>query len=107
VNERAVVDSSPLFISSTADRRAAAHRAEEERVLARQRALDSQSAWDAAPHERIRRWERLHALTLPTAAVHPLVDIIAAHTKLSLDDITEEQQRRRALKETVVRPEAL
>jgi hypothetical protein len=77
--------------------RAAAQLAEQERALVRQRALDSTSEGAAAPDERIRRWEHLHALKLPSAAGHPLLAVIAARTRLTLNDITKEQQRRREL----------
>lgn len=80
-----------------AEGRAAAQLAEQERALARQRALDSTAEVDAAPAERIRRWEQLHGLTLPSALGHPLLAVIAARTKLTLSDVTDEQQRRRAL----------
>lgn len=77
--------------------RAAAQLAEQERALARQRALDSTAEGNAAPAERIRRWEQVHALRLPTAAGHPLLAVIAARTKLALSDVTDEQQRRHTL----------
>jgi hypothetical protein len=96
MNDKYSIDGSPVLPNSV-ERRAAAQLAEQERALGRQRALDSQSAWDATPAERIRRWEDLHALSLPRAAEHPLLAVIAAQTKLTLDDVKEEQQRRRAL----------
>lgn len=77
------------------DFRDAARRAEEERDFERRRALESQTAADAEPADRIRIWERLHALSLPTAASHPLVAVIARQTALTLTDVRNEQQRRR------------
>jgi hypothetical protein len=93
----------PVVIPGETTPRSAAQLAEKERTLARQRALDSLTAWDATPAERIRRWEDLHALALPPGAAHPLVAVIVAHTKLTLDDIRDEQQRRRAISQTTAR----
>ena len=78
------------------DFRAAARRAEEERAYARLRELELQTSSACSPEERIRIWERLHALRLPTAAGHPLVSVIAAHTQLSVRAVRDEQQRRGA-----------
>jgi hypothetical protein len=96
MNDKSILDGAAVLPNSV-ERRAAAQLAEQERTLARQRALDSLSAWDATPAERIRRWEDLCALALPRAAEHPLVAVIAAQTKLTPDDVRDEQQRRRAL----------
>ena len=89
-------DSSLALTSSAAERRAAALRAEEERAMERRIALDSQAAPQTAPQERIRIWERLHALRLPVSTSHPLLRLIAQQTGLSLHDIAEEQRRRLA-----------
>jgi hypothetical protein len=94
---RPPMDSSPLFTGSAAEYRAAVQRADAERALVRRRALDSQTAVDTGPRERIRLWERLHALQLPTGAAHPLLTVIATETKLTLLELREEQQRRRTL----------
>jgi hypothetical protein len=79
------------------DFRAAARRAEEERVYTRMRELELQSSSSCSPAERIRTWERLHALRLPVSAGHPLVSVIAAHTQLSVRAVRDEQQRRVAI----------
>lgn len=96
MNSKFTLDGAPV-LPNAAERRGAAQLAEQERALGRQQALDSLSAWDAMPSERIRRWEDLHALALPRAAEHPLLAVIAALTKLTLDDVRDEQQRRRAI----------
>jgi hypothetical protein len=93
----------PPFAFAPGDSRAAALRAEEERVHARRLELDSQSSAMHDAQERIRIWERIHGLRLPVSAAHPLVAVIAASTHLKLSDITEEQQRRRALSKPVAR----
>lgn len=97
MHDKSGFDSSTLFTGSVAERRAAVQRVDEERALARRQELDLQTSPINAPQERIRIWERLHALRLPTSATHPLVEVIAAQTELTLRDIKEEQQRRRLL----------
>src|SRR5262245_10709700 len=99
MDEKLVADPTSLLTGGPDERRAAAQRAEKERALARRRALDSQAAADIAPHERIRIWERLHGLSLPRSAAHPLLAVVVAQTKLTLRDVVDEQQRRRALGE--------
>jgi len=84
---------SPL--TTIADRRAAVQLADLERAEARLREIESQTSFVHSPEERIRIWERLHALSLPKGATHPLVAVIAAQTNLTAGDIVEEQQRRR------------
>jgi hypothetical protein len=46
------------------------------------------------PQARIRAWERTHGLTLPRAAAHPVLSSIAAATRLTLEQVHEEQKRR-------------
>jgi hypothetical protein len=89
------------IFGSPTERRLALERDAEERLLARQRALSEQTSLNNGPVERIRVWERLHALQLPKSATHPLLAVIARETELTLPDIHDEQQRRRA---TVVAP---
>ena len=52
------------------------------------------SATANAPDARIRAWERTHGLTLPRAAAHPVLNSIAAATRLTLDQVHAEQRRR-------------
>lgn len=47
-----------------------------------------------APAARIRAWERAHGLTLPRAASHPVLTSVAAATRLTLEQVQEEQRRR-------------
>ena len=47
-----------------------------------------------APAERIRAWERAHGLTLPRAESHPVLTSVAAATRLTLEQVREEQRRR-------------
>jgi hypothetical protein len=60
----------------------------------RARELAEQSSALLGPGARIRLWERLHHARLPERADHGLVNIIATATKLSVDEIHLEQQRR-------------
>jgi hypothetical protein len=48
------------------------------------------------PEVRIRTWERLHGLRLPTDPEHPIVDVIAVSTRLTLAEVRKEQQVRAA-----------
>lgn len=69
----------------------------EERAEAEERrrvALLDLSSMANAPAERIRAWERTHKLTLPKAASHPVLVSIAAATRLTLEQVQEEQRRR-------------
>jgi hypothetical protein len=91
---------SALFTSTPGERRAAAQRLEQERAEARRRELDEQTSMNNHPRDRIRIWERLHALTLPTSQSHPLVKVIAAQTHLSVGDVRAEQERRRGATNT-------
>src|ERR1700722_12877906 len=56
--------------------------------------LAEQSSRFKSAEERIRIWERIHAVTLPRDPAHRLVDIIAANTGLTDADVRGEQQRR-------------
>lgn len=79
---------------NTSDRRAAVQREELERETARKEQLASQSSPLNGPEDRIRIWERLHALNLPRSATHKLVRVIAAQTELSVQQVQDEQRRR-------------
>ena len=47
-----------------------------------------------SPAARIRAWERAHGLTLPRAESHPVLTSVAAATRLTLEQVHEEQRRR-------------
>jgi len=55
--------------------------------------LDLSSA-AIAPAMRIRAWERTHGLTLPRTETHPVLNSVAAATRLTLEQVQEEQRRR-------------
>jgi hypothetical protein len=48
------------------------------------------------PDVRIRAWERIHALRLPADPAHPILDVIAISTRLTIDEVREEQRTRAA-----------
>lgn len=48
------------------------------------------------PDVRIRIWEKLHGLRLPSDSAHPILDVIAVGTRLTLAEVREEQRARRA-----------
>jgi hypothetical protein len=76
------------------DPRAQALRAAEERAQERARLLERQASTLHTPEERIRLWEKLHALSLPRASTHPLLSLIATQTALTLEQVHDEQRRR-------------
>ena len=46
------------------------------------------------PEVRIRMWEKIHGLRLPTDPEHPIVDVIAMSTRLTIEEVHREQQSR-------------
>lgn len=58
--------------------------------------LAEQSSRLKTPEERIRIWERIHELPLPKDSAHRLMDLIAANTGLTRDEVREEIDRRAA-----------
>lgn len=64
-------------------------RAERRRLEQTEQCLSSSS-----PAMRIRVWEKLHGLCLPRNATHPVLEVIALATHLSLADIRQEQHTR-------------
>jgi hypothetical protein len=76
------------------ERRAKVRREQDERAAERQQQIALQSSPLSDPDERIRLWEKLHALTLPRSAAHRLLHVIAAQTNLSIQEVGAAQQRR-------------
>ena len=64
---------------------------EEERA---QRERIEQASELNTPTMRIRAWERLHRLTLPRGSAHAVLDVVAKATRLTLEQVHEEQRRR-------------
>jgi len=55
-----------------------------------------QSASSSAPEIRVRVWEKIHGLSLPKDTTHPLVNVIATQTNLTVAEVRHEQVVRRA-----------
>lgn len=83
-----------LGAMNISDRRAAVQREEAERAAERQEQIASQCSPLNSPEDRIRIWERLHAVSLPLSSTHRLVRVIATQTELSVQQVQEEQRRR-------------
>lgn len=81
---------------SAAERRAAAAQEQQQLADDRQQLILAQSSLHYDPQHRIELWERLHAMNLPRAANHQLVDLIATQTALTVAQVREEQIRRAA-----------
>lgn len=77
------------------DRRLAVERAEKERVAERNLRIEAQSSPLLTPQERVQRWEELHGVRLPTDPNHKLVRVIATQTALAIEQVRDEQTRRR------------
>lgn len=70
--------------------------AEQERAEHKRRELAEQRSDANPPMVRIRTWERLHGLRLPADPAHPVLDLIAVSTRLTLGQVREEQSARAA-----------
>jgi hypothetical protein len=101
---RSSVSDASLGAMNTSDRRAAIQREELQREAARKEELASQSSPLHTPEDRIRIWERLHAISLPKSATHKLVRVIATQTELSVQQVQDEQ-RRRAAPRSAIQPD--
>jgi hypothetical protein len=69
---------------------------ERERAEIRLRQLAEQRSDENPPEARIRTWERLHGLRLPSDPAHPILDVIAVSTRLTLAQVRDEQCARAA-----------
>jgi hypothetical protein len=69
---------------------------EHERAEKRRLELAEQRSDLNPPNVRIRIWERIHALRLPSDPAHPILDVIAISTRLTLEEVREEQRMRAA-----------
>jgi DNA topoisomerase VI subunit B len=78
---------------SLADRRAQAEHEQEQRRQERQQQIALLTSPLSTPEERIRLWEKLHALNLPRSPTHKLLRIIADQTELSLEQVLDVQSR--------------
>ena len=69
---------------------------EYERGEKRRQELAEQRSELNPPHVRIRTWERIHQLRMPSDPTHPILDVIAISTRLTLEEVREEQRMRAA-----------
>jgi hypothetical protein len=79
------------LVSTFADRAALMAREREER---RRLGLAEQTAVHNSPEVRIRAWERIHGLRMPSDPKHPVLAVIATETGLTEGQVREEQQAR-------------
>lgn len=71
-------------------------REEYERAERKRRQLAEQRSEGNPPDARIRTWERLHGLRMPADPAHPILDVIAVSTRLTLAQVRDEQCARAA-----------
>ncbi len=74
----------------------------EERVERRRLDIAEQTSVPNVPGVRIRAWEKVHALRMPSGSEHPILNVIAVDTELSLADVHEEQRVRSRRAATVI-----
>jgi DNA-binding transcriptional regulator YiaG len=79
---------------SMTDLRARLAREHEEMQQRRLEALAAQVSVVNTPSERIRIWEQLHGLPLPSNPAHKLLRVIAGATELQLEQVREVQRLR-------------
>lgn len=77
-----------------ADYRVRIAREQAEAVEKRQAELLEQTSDRNSPEMRVRIWERVHAVPLPSLSTHRLLQVVATQTGLTLDQVRDEQQRR-------------
>ncbi len=73
---------------------------EDERVKERARQFEELRSELNSASVRIRAWEKMHGLRLPTSPAHPILDVIASATGIPLATLREEQQIRRVKRQT-------
>jgi hypothetical protein len=69
---------------------------EAERAEKRRQELAEQRSDLNPPDVRIRAWEKVHQLRLPSDPAHPILDVITVSTRLTLAEVREEQRTRAA-----------
>ena len=69
---------------------------EEERLAQRSRQFEELRAEFNSVSVRIRAWEKIHGLRLPTNPAHPILDVITSVTGIPLAALREEQRTRRS-----------
>ena len=69
---------------------------ESERAERRRQELAEMRSNLNPPDVRVRAWEKIHQLRLPSDPAHPILDVIAVSTRLTLAEVQEEQRSRAA-----------
>jgi len=82
------------------DHRARLALEKEERAQRRRSELEELRSNLNLPATRVRVWEKMHGLRMPAAETHPILEIIAASTGLTLAEVQGEQQARRTPKQS-------
>jgi hypothetical protein len=67
---------------------------EAERAERKRQELQEQCSQFNSAGVRVRAWEKAHGLRLPADATHPILQVIAAATRLTLAEVLEEQRAR-------------
>jgi hypothetical protein len=67
---------------------------QEERAEQRRQDLEQQCSEFNSPRVRVRAWEKAHGLRMPDDAMHPILNVIARATGLTLAEVVAEQQAR-------------
>jgi hypothetical protein len=84
----------PLPGELNSDYRARIVRQHADAEIDRQQKLTEQTSMLSTPERRIQIWEHLHALPLPRSATHPLLNVVATQTGLTLEQVQDEQRKR-------------
>ncbi|HEX4240002.1 MAG TPA: hypothetical protein VHZ53_01225 [Steroidobacteraceae bacterium] len=95
-SDLALLPAAPLDTGSSADYRARVLAQRAKIVQQREHELSEQASRSNTPEARIRIWERLHQVALPRAPTHKILDVIAAGTGLSIEEVRTEQTQRLA-----------
>jgi hypothetical protein len=75
-----------------------------EELAQRKRVQQAEQRADANPPDvRIRAWEKLHGVCMPVDSRHPVLDVIAVETRLTLDQVLAEQRIRQAARKPATR----
>ncbi len=83
-----------MITELTTDYRQRRAQEEQERAELRQANMAQLCAVMNCPDMRIRAWEKMYGLRMPSALEHPVLEAIAAATQLTLADVQNEQRLR-------------
>lgn len=86
----------PILGESSIDYRKRAEEFEAAAAERRQQQIEQQSSPLNSAAVRIKVWERLHQIDLPRDSAHRLVNVVAANTGLTVEEVRAEQRERAA-----------